>query len=146
MRQIPKNKILENQYTNGVDVILLLPNSKTPYIGFYNIINGVTYSTGKNYNDSSLPLEIYNLPVNLNNNQVKSIPMIGGISTSNNIRYFYKDLTSPKILIKEIDKPTYDQYVGVLSSTFQVISYNKMTQNLDILNNQMFGLKSFLAS
>jgi hypothetical protein len=49
MRQIPKNKIKENQYTNGTGIgnnlSLRFSISKVPYVGFYNIVNGNKFFT-----------------------------------------------------------------------------------------------------
>jgi hypothetical protein len=57
MRPIPKSKIVENQYTNGTGIgknlTLRFVSSKTPYIGFYNIVNGNKYSTGKTFDENS---------------------------------------------------------------------------------------------
>ena len=65
MIQIPKNRIVENQYTNGTGIgknlALRFTRSKIPYIGFYSIINGNKYFTGKTYTDKSKPLEKYNI-------------------------------------------------------------------------------------
>jgi hypothetical protein len=66
--------------------------------------------------------------------------------SSSSTRYFYKDLTSPNNLIKEIDKKAYDQLAGKLSNNYQVISYNKNTQTLEEVNKQMPGLASFLGT
>jgi hypothetical protein len=44
MIQIPKSRILENQYTNGTGIgknlALRFVRSKIPYIGYYVVING----------------------------------------------------------------------------------------------------------
>lgn len=153
MRQIPKSRIKENQYTNGTGIgnnlTLRFVISKIPYIGFYNIINGSKYFTGKIYTDKSKPLEKYNL--------LKAAP--GAIAAAGSIaikadtparnpsiRYFYKDLTAPNILIKEIDQNAYNQLAGSPSMTYQVISYNSATQNIDEVNKQMPGLREFLLS
>ena len=66
MIQIPKNRIVEDQYTNGTGIgknlALRFVRSKIPYIGFYNIVNGSKYFTGKTYDEkTSRPLEKYNI-------------------------------------------------------------------------------------
>jgi hypothetical protein len=65
MRQIPKSRIKENQYTNGTGIgnnlSLRFTVSKVPYVGFYNIINNNKYFTGKVYDTNSKSLEKYNI-------------------------------------------------------------------------------------
>jgi hypothetical protein len=151
MRQIPKNKIKENQYTNGTGIgnnlSLRFTVSKIPYIGFYNIVNGSKYFTGKVYDTNSKSLEKYNI--------IKTIPSAvaaaGSIATGanlntsiRNIRYFYKDLTSSNINIKEINQSSFNQLSGNSSMIYQVISYNPNTQDLVEINKQMPGLLAFL--
>jgi hypothetical protein len=153
MRQIPKNRIKENQYTNGTGIgnnlSLRFTVSKVPYIGFYNIINGNKYFTGKIYNTNSKSLEKYNI--------IKTIPSAiaasGSIATGINlntsvkgIRYFYKDLTSSSINIKEINQSSFNQLSGNPSMIYQVISYNSNTQDLVEVNKQMPGLLTFLTT
>jgi hypothetical protein len=150
MRPIPQSRILDNQYTNGTginsNIFLRFPNSKIPYIGFYNIVNGIKYFSGKIYNDESKPLEKYNLLEDINKDTIKSVPFVGGTINSNKIRYFYKDLSLPDILIKEIDQKTYNNLNGTISGNYQVISFNSNSQNLEDVNKQMIGLKAFLVT
>ena len=151
MRQIPKSRIKENQYTNGTGIgnnlSLRFTVSKIPYIGFYNIVNGSKYFTGKVYDTNSKSLEKYNI--------IKTIPSAvaaaGSIATGanlntsiRNIRYFYKDLTSSNINIKEINQSSFNQLSGNSSMIYQVISYNPNTQDLVEINKQMPGLLAFL--
>lgn len=152
MRPIPKSRIVENQYTNGTgvgnNITLRFADTKTPYIGFYTVINGTKYYSGKTYNENSKLLERYTIPVNPN--AIASAGSIPLNTFSSNInggpRYFYKDLTSPSNLIKEVDKKAYDQLAGKLSNTYQVISYNSNTQTLEEVNKQMPGLAAFLGT
>ncbi len=143
MVQIPKNRIVENQYTNGTGIgknlALRFSVSKIPYIGFYNVINGNKYFSGKTYDEKSRPLEKYNILQAAAN----IVASAGSIATKANsilttepgtVRYFYKDLTSKDILIKEIDKSTYDQLNGRIDPNFQVISYNSRTQTVEDIN------------
>ena len=165
MRPIPKNKIQENLYTNGTgignNILLRFPDTKKPYIGSYTVINGSKYYNSKTYDENSKLLERYTPPINANAvASAGSIPTLAAVSLSGNIlsgnensslsssstRYFYKDLTSPNNLIKEIDKKAYDQLAGKLSNNYQVISYNKNTQTLEEVNKQMPGLASFLGT
>ena len=154
MRQIPKSRILENQYTNGTgigkNIALRFITSKIPYIGFYNIISRTKYFSGAEYTEESKPLEKYSILA-----EVASLAGVASIAVKadslydiNNpkIRYFYKDLTAFDILIKEIDKNAYNRFNGMPSMTYQVISYNSQTQTLDEVNQQMPGLRAFLVS
>jgi len=155
MRPIPQNRIVENQYTNGTGIgknlALRFVRSKIPYIGFYSIISGTKYFSGKTYTENSKPLERYNI-IEV---AASAIATAGSVATQANsllgsksaqTRYFYKDLTSPNILIKEIDKKAYDTLQGKAPMTSQVISYNPNIQSLEDVNKQMPGLGEFLAT
>ena len=148
MIQIPKNRIVEDQYTNGTGInknlTLRFVKSKIPYVGFYCIVNNNKYFSGKTYTESSRPLEKYNLF------QVaaSAVAAAGTIATkagslldpkNKTIRYFYKDLTNPNILIKEIDQKAYN-------SDYQVLVYDSEVQTLDDANQQMPGLREFLVT
>lgn len=153
MRPIPKSRIVENQYTNGTgignNITLRFPNTKKPYIGFYTIVNGNKYYVGKTYDENSKLLERYTTPLNPNViASVGSIPLNSSLSNSNSNenRYFYKDLGTSDILIKEIDKNAYNQLANQTSSNYQVISYDTTTQTLEEVNNQMPGLAAFLGT
>jgi hypothetical protein len=153
MRQIPKSRIKENQYTNGTGIgnnlSLRFTVSKVPYVGFYNIINNNKYFTGKVYDTNSKSLEKYNIIQTL----PSAIAAAGSIATGinlnasiGNIRYFYKDLTSSNINIKEINQSSFNQLSGNPSMIYQVISYNLNTQDLVEVNKQMPGLLAFLTT
>jgi len=156
MRPIPKSRIQENLYTNGTgigkNIALRYINNKVPYIGFYNIVNGNKYSTGKTFDNNSKSLETYNLAATA----ASTVAAAGSIPTlknsfinSNNpspTRYFYKNLGTTNILIKEIDKNAYNQLANQPSSNYQVISYNSTTQTLEEVNTQMPGLAAFLGT
>ncbi len=153
MRPIPKSRIIENQYTNGTgvgnNIILRFADTKKSYMGFYTIVNGNKYYSGKTYDKDSKLLEQYKAPINpIAIASAGSIPLNTFLSNVNGgrSRYFYKDLTSPSNLIKEIDKKAYDQLAGKLSNTYQVISYNSNTQTLEEVNKQMPGLAAFLGT
>ena len=153
MIQIPKNRIVENQYTNGTgigkNIALRFAKSKLPYIGFYSVINGNKYFTGKTYTDTSKPLERYNILATA----TAAIVAAGTVATKTHslldnpsVRYFYKDLTVTDISIKEIDKNAYNQLAGNNSPNYQVISYNPTIQTIDQINQQMPGLRAFLVT
>jgi hypothetical protein len=156
MRPIPKSRIQENLYTNGTgigkNIALRYVSNQVPYVGFYNIINGNKYSTGKTFSDSSKPLETYNILSTASS----TIATLGSVPTLKNplinsttlspTRYFYKDLGTSDISIKEIDKNAYNQLTGQPSSNYQVISYNPTTQTIEEINTQMPGLAAFLGT
>lgn len=153
MIQIPKSRILENQYTNGTGIgknlALRFVRSKIPYVGYYVIVNGNKYFTGKAYSDKSKPLEKYNILAAA----ASLVAIAGSVATKANslssrdvVRYFYKDLTVKDISIKEIDKDAYNKLAGTLASNYQVISYNSATQSLDEVDKQMPGLRAFLVT
>jgi hypothetical protein len=151
MRPIPKSRIQENLYTNGTgigqNIALRYISDQKPYIGAYNIVNGTKYSTGKTFDNNSKSLEIYNVL----STSASSIATAGSIPTMRNslmssasTRYFYKDLSTSNILIKEIDKNAYNQLAGQSLFNYQVISYDPNTQTLEEVNSQMPGLIAFL--
>jgi hypothetical protein len=159
MRPIPKSRIQENLYTNGTgigkNITLRFVSSKIPYIGFYNVVNGSKYSTGKTFTETSKLLEKYNLLATA----FAVVATAGSIATTansllkkstttsgTNLRYFYKDLGTTDIKIKEIDQKAYNQLANQPSSNYQVISFDSTTQTIDEVNQQMPGLKAFLAS
>lgn len=157
MRPIPKSRIQESLYTNGTgigaNIALRYIDNRVPYIGFYNIINGNKYSTGKTFDNNSKSLETYDI----SSTTASTIAAAGSVPTLKNslansnalspsIRYFYKDLTTSNIIIKEIDKNAYNQLADQLSSNYQVISYDSNTQTLDEVNSQMPGLTAFLGT
>jgi len=151
MRPIPKSRIQESLYTNGTgigqNIALRYINDQKPYIGFYNIVNGSKYSTGKTFDSNSQSLEIYNVLSQNTTSIVSSgsVPTLkNSLINSGTIRYFYKDLSTSNILIKEIDKNTYNQLAGQSLFNYQVISYDPNTQTLEEVNSQMPGLIAFL--
>lgn len=158
MRQVPKNRIKENQYTNGTGIgdnlSLRFVVSRVPYIGFYNVINGSKYFTGKTYSTNSKPLEKYNIiqtasSVIASNGSIPTTTgLFNNLSTPPNqpVRYFYKELNQPQINIKEINQSAYNQLSTESNMNYQVISYNPLTQTVDEVNKQMPGLREFLIS
>jgi hypothetical protein len=158
MIPIPKSRIQENLYTNGngigKNIALRYISNKTPYIGFYNVVNGNKYSTGKTFDNNSKSLEIYN-PLTTAASKVAamgSIPTSNALSNlrnssqSSSTRYFYKDLSTSDINIKEINNLSYNQLANQSSSNYQVISYDQNTQTLEEVNSQMPGLTTFLVA
>jgi len=157
MRPIPKSRIQESLYTNGTgvgaNIALRYISNKVPYIGFYNIVNGNKYSTGKTLDDNSKSLETYNTSLTVASTiaATGSVPtlknsLVNSNALSSSTRYFYKDLGTTNINIKEIDKNAYNQLANQTSSNYQVISYNPNTQTLNEVNSQMSGLTTFLVA
>jgi hypothetical protein len=150
MRPIPKSRIIENQYTNGTgignNITLRFPTTKIPYVGFYTIINGVKYYSGKLYTENSKLLEQYAIPINPSTIVSNGSVPLNIINQKEGIRYFYKDLTSSNILIKEIDRKAYNQLTNKFTNTYQVLSYNSNIQTLEDVNEQMPGLTTFLGT
>jgi hypothetical protein len=157
MRPIPKSRIQESLYTNGTgigaNIALRYVDNRVPYLGFYNIVNGNKYSTGKTFDNNSKSLETYNI----SSLTASTIAAAGSVPTLKNslansnalspsTRYFYKNLNTSSILIKEIDKNAYNQLANQPSSNYQAISYNSNTQTLEEVNNQMPGLIAFLGT
>ena len=150
MRPIPKSRIIENQYTDGTSVgnniTLRFPTTKIPYVGFYTIINGAKYYSGKSYTENSKLLEQYTTPINSSTIVSSGSVPLNIINQKEGIRYFYKDLTSSSILIKEIDRNAYNQLTNKFTNTYQVILYNSNIQTLEDVNKQMPGLAAFLGT
>lgn len=153
MRPIPKSRIQENLYTNGtgvgVNIALRYISDRKPYTGIYNVVNGSKYSTGKTFDSNSQPLETYNI-LSQNTDSILSagsVPTLGNsLLNSGTIRYFYKDLSTSNILIKELTKSAYNQLANQSLSNYQVVSYDPATQTLEEVNSQMPGLAAFLGT
>jgi hypothetical protein len=142
--QIPRNKIEENKYTNGTglgkNVTLRFSLTKIPYVGYYNQISS-KYFSGKTYSEESKSLEKYDLL-----KLAMSLVSIATSATRTNTqtRYFFKDLTTQDILIKEIDRKTYNELSRKDSPSYQVILYDSQVQTVEEVDKNMKGLKVFL--
>lgn len=98
--RIPKNKILENQYTAGGEFIER--GSSVPYTGYYYVIDGNQYYVGKKYSIKSIEL-------------IKSNNKRQNIQESNDVdvyKYFSKKINIQPILIKEISKEQYNSLIS----------------------------------
>lgn len=144
--RIPQNKILSNQTTSGGEY--MFKDTQQEYQGQYYII-GNQYFTGTNFSTEQKELvKIITKNINplkaqsptfsfgqVNNNQ-SLINLLNTVkpqntsfkTTSNDvsqgfvIRYFCKQLNISPILIKEIDKDTYNSLLN--NSLYQVVSIN----------------------
>jgi hypothetical protein len=137
---IPADKILENQYTRGNEFI---DSTGKDYRGYYCIVTGNKYYTGKVYDNNSKPLS----PVLITTPPAKptSLPPQNTFT-----RYFLKKTNEFPMSIKEVDEPTYIAYkdnffyqsvaVAVPGSDF-----GASNKALDEAETQMPGLKIFLS-
>ena len=165
--KIPSNIISTSQYTSGKEFMYV--SSYKEYIGYYYILND-RYFTGKEYNITSLelikinlqntnilltqsPTYIYGLlsGVNIIKNNVKASNLI----TTNKdyeqgfrIRYFVKQLNVTPILIKEVNKETFEKLqTDPFYQTIQIKDYFTFTEEeLNLLDKRMPGLKVFLST
>ena len=142
MSIIPRNLIVENQYTYGGE--LFDKNTGKSYKGYYCIVQENKYYTGKTYLSTSQEL-------------VKSPPSIS-TTTETKIassfpndrfgkRYFTKKVTTNPIIIKEINKDTYTQLVN--NPFYQTIAIDGTkifsgSKTLDEAEKKMPGIKAFL--
>lgn len=139
MSIVPKNSIIENQYTLGSE--FSEKNTGRVYQGYYCIVEN-KYYTGKTYTNTSVEL-------------IKIVAQTPTTSSFNSVfpdnrfgeRYFAKKLNSNPILIREVSKESF----AVLSSNpiYQTISIAGTeifsgSKILDQANQQMLGLKTFL--
>jgi hypothetical protein len=151
---IPNNIIQTGKYTQGGEYRVASTN--TPYQGYYYELNGSFYA-GKKYNKNAPEL----IPENktnklLNVSSTATYSAISGISSQNlqlplirskqfiadsAIRYFCRQITVQPILIKEIDKETYD---NVKTNPLYQTTYIGNDQTIDQANTQLPGLKAWL--
>jgi hypothetical protein len=163
--RIPKNTIVESKYTIGNEYILL--SSYQRYQGYYYEMNGKFFA-GKEFDQNSPELQkilssksnnLLTLAstflfgklsgINVNSNTIPTYvyqPTEEDYSRGYSIRYFYKKINTNPILIREINKETYDSLLN--NPLYQVISIiwtvRPENVNLDEAEKQMPGLKAFL--
>jgi len=140
MSLIPKNSIIENQYTLGGE--LFSTSTGKPYQGYYCVIEN-KYYTGKTYTSNSTELIKKQLTPNTTNT-FNSVPSsIGKFGK----RYFAKKVNVNPILIREINEQTYSNLVtDPFYQTLMIegIEIYPGSPTLDQANQQMPGLKAFL--
>ncbi len=163
--RIPKNTIVESKYTIGNEYILL--SSYQRYQGYYYEMNGKFFA-GKEFDQNAPELQkilssksnnLLTLAstflfgklsgINVNSNTIPTYvyqPTEEDYSRGYSIRYFYKKINTNPILIREINKETYDSLLN--NPLYQVISIiwtvRPENVNLDEAEKQMPGLKAFL--
>jgi len=162
--RIPQNQI-KYQYTAGKEY--MLENTYEEYIGHYYELNNKAF-VGKEFSsnapvlvkkDSSntntlLENPLTNLYGKISGIKINNIPPPSIVSKSDIFitkRYFYKKLNTNPILIKEINKETFDSYQ--IDPLYQTISIDIPEggffvdqSNLDKANEKMPGIKDFLLS
>jgi hypothetical protein len=154
---VPNNTIQTGKYTQGGEYRVASTNA--PYQGYYYELNG-SFFAGKTYQNKA-PKLIPESQTNklLNSKATATYSLISGISSqdlqvppiksvqysSDNIdikeRYFCRQVTIYPILIKEIDKDTYDT---VKSNPLYQATFIGNNQNIDQANAQLPGLKAWL--
>ncbi len=140
---IPLNSIVPDQYTLGGEFIL--NSTGEPYQGFYCIIQGNKFYTGKTYTELSKKIVKVNSLENTTKNDA-GIPPTKNIEI---IRYFIKKVNVFPILIREVDKNTFDNfinnsfYITLSIPGSQVYSGSII---LDEADRKMTGLKIFLSN
>jgi hypothetical protein len=131
--RIPKSQIKENQYTSGNE--LVEKGSFKPYKGYYYIVNGDKFFSGKTFDPKAIELiknspqtakvktfsgntlkYFLNAPASIKNLMSKPSVVEGvnpniPVSTSKNEtinRYFIKQQNTTPILIREVTEETYN--------------------------------------
>jgi hypothetical protein len=162
--KIPSNKIKTGKYTSGGEFVEEITNK--PYQGYYYELNNSLYA-GKEFKDDApkiikiqdankmyyknLDTATFSNLSGITSQQLSSPKVTGIVNTSGSpIRYFAKKLNNNPILIKEIDKDTYNSLQK--DPIYQTIIINLPASDtpdpnvLDNANKQMPGLKPFILS
>ena len=97
---IPADKILENQYTKGNEYV---DSTGKYYQGYYCVVLGSKYYTGKTYTTQSRELSKITIAPKATN--PTSLP-----PQNTSTRYFLKKTNVFPVSIKEVDEATYNIY------------------------------------
>jgi len=161
--RIPKNSIKEGKYTAGGEFIV--ESTNVNYVGYYYKLNGALYA-GKSYDvkapklvpvinrnqllTKGLSTAVYSVVSGITSqmlrqpliNSIPSVPLPNNPTSS--LKFYCKKINSN--IIKEIDETTYNslQSQPIYQSTF-IGTYNKKTQTVDQAEQQVPGVKAFLA-
>jgi len=163
----PLNSIVTGKYTIGKEYLLL--DTHKEYQGYYYELGDKTFA-GKKF-DSNAPelIKIASNKVNsllansitsayakvsnfiLNNINIPSIPFAPTSKDFANgyvVRYFIKKINSNPIIIKEVNKETFDNTKSdSLYQTLEVnYNFNISETELDNLDKKMPGLKAYLST
>jgi hypothetical protein len=158
--RIPSNLIKKGKYTSGNEFVIV--SSKKTYQGYYYELNNKFFA-GKEFNSNAPELaKIKATEVNLLLTRAATY-VYGALSgavlnnkkptsflqgKNNSTRYFIKKLNFNPILIKEVDKITFDQFK--IDPIYQTISlsYDPKTGfnsvEIEEANKSMNGLKEFI--
>lgn len=161
--RVPINKIQTGKYTSGNEFVEKLTN--TPYQGYYYELSNKFY-VGKEFNPNAVEIiriqqqnQLYNLSQDaalfsflsgitsqaLTQRRVFSVPFQFDDLLKDNvgrpIRYFSQKINTNPILIKEINRETYDSLQG---NPLYITTFIGPTQNIDQADQQMPGLKTWL--
>jgi len=162
--RIPKNSIKEGKYTAGGEFIVESTNAN--YTGYYYKLNGALYA-GKVYDvkapklvpvvdrnqllTKGLSTAIYSVVSGITSQMLRppAIKSIPSVPLPNNpissLKFYCKKVNDN--IIKEIDETTYTslQSQPIYQSTF-IGTYNRKIQTVDQADQQVPGLKAFLAA
>ena len=161
--KVPSNIIITSKYTIGNE--LVDPSTNIYYQGYYYEFNN-SFFKGKTFDpnaDKLIKKEDENLLLNdpktrtysqisgvtsqqLSSPKFTSIPStsLKGLDLENSIRYFVKKINSNQILIKEVNKETYQKLQIKNDPAYQLLAINEIelvSSNVDLI---MPGLKTFL--
>ena len=162
--KVPSNKVKTGKYTPGGEFVEETTNKA--YQGYYYELNNSLYA-GREFKAgapkiirvqeanklyyNNFDTAIFSLISGITSQQLSS-PKVAGITNTSGspIRYFAKKLNTNPILIKEIDKNTYNSLQK--DPTYQTIIINLPSGDnpnskvIDNADKQMPGLKSFILS
>lgn len=135
---VPANQILPKQYTRGGE--FAIASTGADYKGFYCVVLGSKFYTGETYTRASQELVKRQ---SVSEQKLNYLPPQETI-----VRYFISKEKQIPIVIKEVNKQTYDLYrnnnlyikVSLLSNTIYSGS-----PEVEAANKQMPGLKAFLS-
>lgn len=160
--RVPINKIQTGKYTSGNEFVEKITN--TPYQGYYYELSNKFY-VGKEFNPNAIEIiriqqqnQLYNLSQDaalfsflsgitsqaLAQRRVFSVPfqeVSPPIDLDFDTRYFSQKVNTNPILIKEINRETYDSLQG---NPLYITTFIGSTQNIDQADQQMPGLKTWL--
>jgi len=160
--RVPINKIQTGKYTSGNEFVEKITN--TPYQGYYYELSNKFY-VGKEFNPNAVEIiriqqqnQLYNLSQDaalfsflsgitsqaLTQRRVFSVPfqeVSPPIYLDIDTRYFSQKVNTNPILIKEVNKETYDSLQG---NSLYKTTFIGPNQDIDQADQQMPGLKTWL--
>lgn len=133
---VPKNQILENQYTRGGE--FYTSSDGKNYQGYYCIISSTKFFTGKTYDSTSKPLtKRIEIPSVANPTSLPKQVLA--------TRFFIRKVNVQPIIIKEVNEDTYESLQNdPIYQTTYIGTYNGNNQTPDQAEKQIQGIKTFL--